>query len=184
MPIQSGTHAIGPNNGTLTLKTYKEGAGGALGHNLVLQASRWSGTANIDSANPSASSVTLNVEPGSLEVMEGSGGMKPLSDKDRNDIKKNIFEKVLNTSRHPQITFQSTSVSGYDPQYSVQGNLTIMGSTQPVTVAISAGSDGTVTGDATVVQSRHGIKPFSAMLGALKVKDAVDMHIEVHLPTE
>jgi hypothetical protein len=35
---------------------------------------------------------------------------------------------------------------------------------------------------ATVVQSEFGIKPYSAMFGALKVLDAVEIHAEVRLP--
>ncbi len=36
----------------------------------------------------------------------------------------------------------------------------------------------------TVVQSEFGIKPYSAMLGALKVKDEVEIDLDVILPTE
>jgi len=39
---------------------------------------------------------------------------------------------------------------------------------------------GTVT--TTVVQSGFGIKPYSAMLGALRVRDAVEVRAEVRLP--
>jgi hypothetical protein len=33
-----------------------------------------------------------------------------------------------------------------------------------------------------VVQSDHGIKPYSAFLGALKVRDAVDIEAEAQVP--
>jgi hypothetical protein len=35
----------------------------------------------------------------------------------------------------------------------------------------------------SIRQSDFGIKPFSAMLGALKVADAVDVEVDVKLPT-
>ena len=34
----------------------------------------------------------------------------------------------------------------------------------------------------TVVQSSFGVKPYSAMLGALRVRDAVEVRAEVRLP--
>jgi hypothetical protein len=45
-------------------------------------------------------------------------------------------------------------------------------------------SDGRLTGSMTIVQSQFGIKPFSAMMGALKVKDEVEINLEVALPVE
>jgi hypothetical protein len=36
----------------------------------------------------------------------------------------------------------------------------------------------------TIVQSQFGIKPFSAMMGALKVKDEVEVNLDVALPAE
>jgi ribosomal protein L20A (L18A) len=39
-----------------------------------------------------------------------------------------------------------------------------------------------VRGIMTVVQSRWGIKPFSAFMGALKVRDAVEIVLDVTLP--
>ena len=43
-------------------------------------------------------------------------------------------------------------------------------------------SDGRLTGHMTVVQLEFGIKPFSAMMGALKVKDEVEINLDVALP--
>jgi hypothetical protein len=39
-----------------------------------------------------------------------------------------------------------------------------------------------VTGAATIVQTNHGIKPYSAMFGTLKVKDVVEIEVDVRLP--
>ena len=35
-----------------------------------------------------------------------------------------------------------------------------------------------------IVQSSFGVKPFSAMMGALKVKDEVEVDLDVRLPSE
>ena len=98
--------------------------GAKLAHDLILTANKWNGTLNVDGDNPAASSASLTIDAKSIEIVEAVGGMKSLSDKDRRDIGKNIDEKVLQTSKHPNLTFESTSVSGSDPNYTAAGNMT------------------------------------------------------------
>ena len=43
-------------------------------------------------------------------------------------------------------------------------------------------SAGRIRATGTVVQSNHGIKPFKAFMGALKVKDPVEIVIEATVP--
>jgi len=184
MTVKSGSHSIGPENGQLTVNTYVGGMGAKMGHDLVLEAKRWSGTVNLDAENPGASSVQVTIDPGSLEVAQASGGLKPLTDKDKGDIAQNQ-EKTLQYNKHQQITFQSTAITGTPPNLSVQGNLTIVGNTKPVTLAVTvedAGGETKVTGRAKLTQTDFGVKPYSKM-GALKVKDDVDMQIVLTLPS-
>lgn len=181
MTPTSGTHNIGPSDGTLTIRTYRDGLGAKIGHDLVLEATTWSGSVNLDPGNPSACRVRASVDTRSFELRSASGGVKAISDKDRADIKKNIAEKILNVKKYPEIVFESTNVSGGGGNLSIAGNLTIAGTTRPVTLATTV--DGNkVRATTTVVQSQFGIKPFSAMLGALKVRDAVELEIELVLP--
>ena len=42
--------------------------------------------------------------------------------------------------------------------------------------------DGEVSGSARIKQSRLGIKPYSALFGALKVADEVEVSVEATLP--
>ncbi len=182
MTVKSGTHSIGPENGRLTINTYKAGMGAKVGHDLVLEARRWSGTVEVDPADPSACSVQVTIDARSFEVVQATGGVKALSDKDSADIRKNMEDKVLQTSRFPEITFRSTQVS----PTAITGDLTIVGNTRPVTLDMSVqdgAGDTTLTGRTTITQSAFGIKPFSAMMGALKVKDDVDMQVELTLPS-
>lgn len=184
MTPKSGTHSIGPDNGQVTVNTYVGGMGAKMGHDLVLEARSWSGTLNLDPDDPSASSVEVTIDPRSLEVIQASGGMKGLSDKDRKEIGQNL-EKTLQCGKYPEITFRSTAVSGTAPKVSVAGDLTIAGTTRPVTLDATvddAGSATKVTGKTTIVQTEFGVKPYSKM-GALKVKDPVDLQVVVNLPT-
>lgn len=186
MTLARGTHSIGPQDGTLAIHTYRAGMGAKVGHDLVLQATQWSGSVDLDPDNPSASAVDVTVDARSFQVVSGTGGVKPLSDKDRADICKNIDEKILQTAKFPEITFRSTEVVGSAPQVTVHGELTIHGQTHPATLDVTvedSGGAAQARATTTIVQSDFGIKPFSAMLGALKVRDDVELDIELHLPS-
>jgi polyisoprenoid-binding protein YceI len=177
MSIQAGTHQIGPSNGSLKIKTGREGAAAKAGHDLVLEAKTWDGTVEIgDNA-----AVTLNVDPSSIEVESGSGGAKPLGDKDKRDIKKSMGEKVLGSS---QITFKSSEVDASNGSMSVRGDLSVAGGSDSINVPLQVGDDGTVRGSIKLSQSQFGIKQFKALMGALKVADQVEIQIEAKLPTE
>ncbi len=183
MTISNGTHSLGPQAGRITLNVYRDGVAARMGHNLVLEATKWSAKAEVDAGNPAASSVKLTVDPRSLEIIEATGGIKPLGDKDRADIKKNINDKILMTSRNPEITFQSTEVSGTAPNIKVKGNLTLAGKSQPLSLDVRVDeSSGRASGKTTLQQSTFGIRPFSTMLGALKIKDSIDVQFDIKIP--
>ncbi len=183
MAIKSGNHPIGPDNGKLTIHTYRAGMGAKAAHDLVMEATRWSGTADLDPANPAACGVSVTVDPDSFEILEAKGGIKPLSDKDRGDIRKNASEKVLQTQKHPEISFKSTAVEGQAPNLSIVGDLTISGQTRPVTMKATVQDGGKVAAEVNVKQTDFGLKPYSAMMGAIKMRDDVDIKVDLNLPT-
>jgi len=156
--------------------------GAKLAHDLILTPTRWQGTLNVDADNPAASSAELTIDARSIDIVQAVGGVKSLSDKDRRDIGKNIDEKVLQTGKYPELKFTSTSVSGSEPNFSVAGNMTIAGSTRPVNVNLTVNGN-TVTATAKISQKDFGIKPFSAMMGAIKLRDDVDFELTTELPS-
>jgi len=166
MSIPEGTHTIGPSNGSLKVKTGKEGAAAKMGHNLVLGVNSWEATVE----GGDSPSIKLTADPGSIEVVSGDGGAKPLGDKDKADIKKGMDKKVLGSS---QITFTSSEVT--DSQ--AKGDLSIAGGSSQVTVPISVSGD-KISGSIQLSQKEFGIKQFSAMMGALKVTDQVTVEFE------
>jgi hypothetical protein len=170
MSIEAGTHTIGPSNGSLKVKTSKAGAAAKMGHNLVLGVTSWEATVE----GGDSPSISLTADPGSIEVIEGSGGAKPLSDKDKGDIKKSINNKVLGSS---QITFTSNAVEDNGGQMIAKGDLSIAGKSSQVSVPLSVSGD-TISGSIRLNQTDFGIKPFSGMMGALKVPDQVEVEFE------
>jgi polyisoprenoid-binding protein YceI len=188
MPIGKGTYGIGPDTGgVLTMHTGRDGFGAMIGHDLVLEATRWQGTVVVDPDEPGGSLVEATVDAGSLEVVRGEGGIKPLTDRDRSDIQRTIREQVLRTATHPDIVFRSTGTAGTDRSLSVRGELTVAGRTCPVTLVVSVHEEAgatVATATTTILQTAFGIKPYSAFMGALRVRDSVEVRIEATLCDE
>ena len=183
MTAKPGNYTIDNSNGKLLIHTGRAGMASKVGHDLVIEATRWNATVNVD-GDPSQSEVTATIDARSLEVREGHGGAKPLTDKDRKDIKSNMFD-VLKISSASDIKFQSNSVEANGDRITVSGDLTVAGASQPVTLQLTMEDGGDTVrlrGETEVVQSKWGIKPFSAMMGALKVKDEVKITLDVELP--
>ena len=64
----------------------------------------------------------------------------------------------------------------------MQGELTLVGKTAPLAFDVAVGADGALSGSAVVKQSDWGIKPYSALFGALKVADEVEVVARRRLP--
>src|SRR5262245_42035649 len=134
MAIADGTYRLTSESGELLLKTGRTGMGRRAGHDLVIEVTRWQAEVTVATDRPEGSTVSVEVDVDSLAVREGLGGVKPLTDKDRADIQ-NTVRDILDTAGHPKITFESTSVTRSTESVTVEGDLTIRGETQPVTVS-------------------------------------------------
>jgi len=162
----------GPDNARLRIRTGRTGGAAKAGHDLLIEVESWQATLDRD-AQPA---LTLTADSGSLRVLDGTGGMKSLSENDKADIKKTIDKEVL---KGGAIEFRSTELTeGAGGSLSVRGELTLNGKQAPVAFDLSPGGDGSLTGSATVTQSAHGMKPYSTLFGALKVADEVRIEIE------
>ncbi|HEV2775984.1 MAG TPA: YceI family protein [Solirubrobacteraceae bacterium] len=166
MSIPEGSHTIGPSNGSLKVKTGREGAASKAGHDLTLGVTSWEATVE----GGDSPSIKLTADPSSIDVIKGEGGAKPLGDKDKADIKKSMDSKVLGSS---QITFTSSEVTDSE----AKGELSIAGKSNDVSVPLNVSGD-KISGSVTLSQSDYGIKPFKALMGALKVKDEVTVEFE------
>jgi polyisoprenoid-binding protein YceI len=180
MPPSSGSFHIGPENATLTIRTGTAGAMAKAGHSLQIRVSAWSAQLEL-TEDPTSSVLSLDVDSGSLEVIDGSGGPKPLTDSDRVKIAQTINDKVL---KRGTISFRSSTVQARDGEaLAVHGDLTLLGSTRPVHFDLTIDDRGHLSASAEIVQTAFGIEPYSTMLGALKVKDELLIEVDGQLPS-
>lgn len=180
MRTRPGTHRIGPDCGRLEIRTYREGVAARVGHDLVMEVTSWNGVLEVD-GDGLLSAVRVDVDGGSIEVREGVGGVKPLSDRDREEIRRNIDEKVL---RGASIAFRSAvvAVAPGGESLAVRGDLTIAGTSRPLDAEVSVAGDGRAAATVGLRQSAWGITPYRGLMGTLRVRDEVDVVIEVSLP--
>jgi len=159
MVVLAGRHRLGPDRGRLLLRTFRDGLAAQAGHDLTIEAIRWSGELMVND-DLSPASLEVRVDLGALVVRDGTGGVKPLTDRDRREIAVTA-RKVLGADQHPEAVFAADSFRpAADGGGEIGGTLTLRGQ---------------------VIQSDYGIKPYTAFLGALRVRDAIDVAVEVDL---
>ena len=127
----------------------------------------------------SAATVSAELDLGSLEVREGTGGAVPLTDRDRREIKKQMG-KILGSGT---ATFASSGIIPSGTGGTIEGTVTLNGTTQPARLQLTDSGPGRYRGSATLAQTGFGIKPYTGFFGALKLKDEVVVEFEVDLST-
>jgi len=180
MSVPAGRHRVGADRDRLVLNTGRDGLAASAGHDLVIEATRWSGELTVgEDGSPSALDVRVDV--GALVVRSGSGGVKPLSDRDKREIQVQA-RKVLGADRHPEATFGDAK---FEPAGNgggtISGTLSLAGRAQPFRLQVTETGEGKYHATGSVLQSDFGIKPYSGFFGALKVRDRVDVEADVDL---
>ncbi len=183
MSIPAGMHRLGPENGTLWVRTERTGAAAKAGHNLVIRVTAWEATLDVGEG-PAVLSIALDADATSLRVHEGTGGMQALGDEDKANIRQTIDDEVL---KRQQIEFRSSSTEvqagAQAGLISVRGELSLVGETRPIAFDLLVGDDGSLGAAAVVRQTDWGLEPYSALFGALKVVDEVEVVLDARLPS-
>lgn len=157
------------------MRTERTGAAAKAGHDLLIHVLSWEATLEVGEST----SIALDVDPRSLSVREGTGGMQPLGYEDKANIEQTIDDEVL---RGATIEFRSRAIE-LDPggtRATVHGELELAGARRPISFELTS-EHGRLTGRATVKQSEWGIKPYTALFGTLKVADEVEIGIDARL---
>ena len=177
MAATTGNYRLGPDNGRVVLKTGRAGLAARAGHDLTIEVTRWSAQVEVpaeENGGPAAATVSAELDLGSLEVREGTGGAMPLTDRDRREIKK----QIAGILRGATASFASTRVI---PSGAIEGTVTLNGKTQPARLQLTDSGSGRYRGSATLAQTGFGIKPYTGFFGALKLRDEVVVEFDVDL---
>ncbi len=165
------------SNAECLVFTFKEGLLSAIAHDLKIRVERFS--VAYDEA---AGRVEARFDARSLRVVTAmSGGVESpgaLSDKDKAEIERTIQKDVLDGAHYPDIVFTSAAISadGAAGTHRVDGTLTLRGRSHALPVQVT-GDGARKVATARLHQPDFGIKPYSAMLGTLKIKPDVEVRV-------
>jgi hypothetical protein len=150
-----------------TVLTFKEGLLSAVAHDLEIRVEKFS--VEIDDATRA---IEARFDARSLRVVRAIGGN--VSEKDRAKIEGNIVTEVLRADRFGEIRFRSTKVE--DDR--VEGVLTLCGRDKTLVIPVRE-QGGSWVAEVRLHQPDFGIKPYTAMLGTLRIQPDVTVRIAV-----
>lgn len=149
--------------------TFRQGLLSAVGHELCLRVERFAVEVTGD---PAAPSVLARFDAASLRC---TGDVAPA---DARKIERHAADDVLEARRFPTIEFRSRRVARDGERARIDGALTLHGATRPLSFAAIADADAW-RAELRLDQRDFGIEPFSAMLGALRVRADVVVRLRV-----
>jgi polyisoprenoid-binding protein YceI len=183
----SGTYELGPGDGQMLLRTGREGLAARAGHDLTIEITRWSARVTVpDAASGGVAAVTLTAELDldSLAVRLGTGGAKPLTDRDRRDIQgtaRKVLGQAAQASFASSRVIPAASAAGPPADGVIEGTLTLRGTSRPLRLQVTSPGPGHFRGSTAVRQTDFGITPYSGFLGALKLKDEVAVEFDIKI---
>ncbi len=165
--------SLDPSCGELRVLTGVAGPAAAMGHRLTIDIRSWQANVRWRGTTPTVAELSADVD--SLTVVKGEGGVTPLTPPERALARSNAL-KSLDAKKHPRITFSAEKISKTSEGYRLAGTLEIHGTSRPQTVDVRVedlGDRWSMTARVALMQSDFGVKPYSLMMGALKVADEV-----------
>ncbi len=180
MAVPTGRYRLGTKSGRIVLRTYRDGLAATAGHDLIIDLPSWSAELTVDD-DKAPEALEVRIDIGALSVRDGTGGLKPLTDRDRREIA-TTARRLLSTEQHPEAVFTATRFELAGETGVIEGNLSLKGVSRPFRLQVAQSEMGRYLGTGTVVQSAYGIKPYTAFFGALKVRDTVDVEVEATIP--
>jgi polyisoprenoid-binding protein YceI len=170
-------YKIDPNQSQWMIHTGTSGLLAGMGHKLNIAINDYSGTIRFTPDDPDTASLEIIIKSDSLSVTD------KIAEKDKQEIKDNMKEKVLDIKSYPEIIFKSTKVisqknMGDNFEIQIQGDLTLHGVTKNISIPANVllHENRLIThGEFQIKQSDFGIKLFSAAGGTIKVKNELKL---------
>lgn len=173
MPDIAVRYTLNPGLSRFKVQATASGLLSAFAHNPVILIPAFSGEVRFDPASLDSAYLRMVIDAGALDVSDD------MNDKDREEIRRLMYEEVLDSGSYPELIYECSSVTGSSVGQSrfwltLNGELTLHGVTRPQPVGATLAVDHKTlraSGDFSLRQSDYQIKLVSSIGGALKVKD-------------
>ena len=182
-------YRIDPQASVLNILVYRGGTLARLGHNHVVSSKSLSGRvwmhpqlakSGFEVAFPVAD---LIVDDPESRRAAGDEFPPEIPDADKQGTRKNMLRaEVLDAENHPRVEVKSVKIEGSLPALQATARVTIKQATRDVVVPVQVTVNGnrlTAKGEFAILQTEFGMKPFSVALGALEVKDRLDVRFTI-----
>lgn len=179
-------YRIDAEQSLVTVRVYRGGRLARLGHDHVMASRAVEGLVLL-ARIPADMRADLHMALESLTVDEpelrAAAGLDTTpSAADIEGTRRNMLDKTLEAARYPYVTLALTHASGELPKPTLNVAITLHDVTRsyPIPVEIDAGDDRLrARGRFALLQSDHGIAPFSIFGGALEVQDRLDIEFDL-----
>ncbi|PYV88532.1 MAG: hypothetical protein DMG90_14300 [Acidobacteria bacterium] len=173
MPDIAVRYTLNPGLSRFKVQATASGLLSAFAHNPVILIPAFSGEVRFDPASLDSAYLRMVIDAGALDVSDD------MNDKDREEIRRLMYEEVLDSGSYPELIYECSSVTGSSVGQgrfwlTLNGELTLHGVTRPQPVGATLAVDHKTlraSGDFSLRQSDYQIKLVSSIGGALKVKD-------------
>jgi hypothetical protein len=159
------------SNSSCRISTRRQGMLSAVGHDLEIRVDAF-----VIEIEEGPLRVLARFDARSLRVLgameRGRLRTDKLSDRDRDQIDRQIADDVLASDRFPDIEFTSTAVTASPEGYLISGELRLRGASRSLRLLARRVPAGLEL-HATIHQPDFGIKPFRAFGGTLRVHPEV-----------
>ncbi len=167
------------------IRAYRDGPMAQLGHNHLITSNALTGTIQLREPQQD-SRFTLELPLASLVVddpaarsVAGPDFAKPVPQADREATQRNMLgAALLDAARQPVLRLTLESLEGAPPDYLAHIRIGIRGEERIIAVPLSVRIDGDMLHVHASVKLHHadlGLTPFSVGLGALRVRDDLDV---------
>lgn len=166
-------YAIDPKASQFTVQAFASGLISAVAHSPKIAIRDWKGEVGFIPDTLGGAKLNVVIRSSSLEVLD------ELRESDRRELQRVMYAEVLETSRFPDVTFESSHIGAErlkDALYrvNVEGRLALHGITngQSFTSQVAFGVDSfRAYGEFTLLQSDFGVRIASIAGGTLKLQD-------------
>lgn len=184
-------YVIEADKSEIRILVFKAGLFSAVAHNHVIAATKMVGEVQLDEDNFEQTSLEVIIPLESLILddperrkEEGEDFATKLTDYDLEETYKNLFgKKVLHIDKYPTVTVASATVGGSLSSPELKAEVTIHGVTNNLDLPCEVEVDEETLhakGQIEIKQTDFGMKPFSQLLGSIKVKDKLMIKYDIY----
>ncbi|APW62962.1 YceI family protein [Paludisphaera borealis] len=169
-----------------TVQAFKTGLLSTFGHSPTFAVGDYSGEARFGAGGLASFSLELTVVADSLSLLDRVGVT------DRREIESRMRDDVLETRAHPEIRYRAERLADEriaPGRYRIRigGPLSLHGVTHPhqIDAELTVFNDALqLRGGCALRLSDYQIKPVSALAGAIKLKDELQLTFDLNAPKE